>query len=131
MESQVPQILFIERCLALLVDGGMLGIVLLESIFGMPKYRYVVDYLVRHTTIQAIISMPENLFQPNTHAKTCVAICKKETPQAHYPIFMCDVKWCGHDSRGNPTYRIDENGQRIMLDDIPKVAGLYKMGPKR
>jgi type I restriction enzyme M protein len=131
MDSQSPQILFIERCLDLLVDGGTLGIVLLESIFGMPKYRYVVDYLVRNTTIQAIISMPENLFQPNTHAKTCVVICKKEKSNTHYPIFMCDVKWCGHDSRGNPTYRIDDKGQRITLDDIPSVAPLFKMGPKQ
>jgi type I restriction enzyme M protein len=131
LESQSPQILFIERCLDLLVDGGTLGIVLLESIFGMPKYRYVVDYLVQHTTILALISMPENLFQPNTHAKTCVVICKKEVPKQHYPIFMCDVKWCGHDSRGNPTYRVDEQGQRITLDDIPNIADLFKVGPKR
>lgn len=131
MDSQSPQILFIERCLTLLEEGGTLGIVLLESIFGMPKYRYVVDYLVRNTTIQAIVSMPEDLFQPNTHAKTCVLICKKGVPKNRTPVFMCDVRWCGHDSRGNPTYRINENGQRVLLDDIPKVAEIFKLGPKR
>ena len=25
-------------------------------------------------------------------------------------IFMADVKWCGHDSRGNPTIRKDSSG---------------------
>jgi type I restriction enzyme M protein len=129
-DSQTPQILFIERCLSLLVDGGTLGIVLLESIFGMPKYRYVVDYLSKRTKILALVSMPENLFQPNTHAKTCIVICEKTVPKARHPIFMCDVKWCGHDSRGNPTYRLDGQGQRIMLDDIPKVASIYRLGPK-
>ena len=74
--------------------------------------------------------MPENLFQPNTHAKTCVVICEKTIPKGRYPIFMCEVQWCGHDSRGNPTYRIDQNGQRIILDEIPKVAELFKRGPK-
>ena len=130
-DSQTPQILFIERCLDLLVDGGKLGIVLLESIFGMPKYRYVVDYLTTRTKILALVSMPENLFQPHTHAKTCVVICEKTTPKKRHPIFMCDVKWCGHDSRGNETYRLDEKGQRIVLDDIPNVAGIYKLGPKK
>ena len=55
LESQTPQILFIERCLGLLQEGGKLGIVLLESIFGMPKYRYVVDYLTRRTKLLALV----------------------------------------------------------------------------
>ena len=131
LESQTPQILFIERCLGLLQEGGKLGIVLLESIFGMPKYRYVVDYLTRRTKLLALVTMPENLFQPNTHAKTCVVICEKTIPKGRYPVFMCEVQWCGHDSRGNPTYRIDQNGQRVILDEIPKVAELFKRGPKK
>jgi type I restriction enzyme M protein len=131
LEAQTPQILFIERCLALLQDGGKLGIVLLESIFGMPKYRHVVDYLTQRTKVLALVSMPENLFQPHTHAKTCVVICEKAVPKQRHPIFMCDVKWCGHDSRGNPTFRIDQNGKRIILDDIPKVAEIFKLGPKK
>ena len=131
--KQPPQILFIERCLQLLKNSGKLGIVLLESIFGMPKYHYVVDYLERKTKILAIITMPENLFQPNTHAKCCIVICEKvaEPPDEDYPIFMADVKWCGHDSRGNPTTRKDASGKYVLLDDIPNVAPLYYEGPKR
>jgi type I restriction enzyme M protein len=130
-DNQPPQILFIERCLELLKEGGVLGIVLLESIFGMPKYRYVVDFLQRNTNIKSIVTMPENLFQPHTHAKCCVVICEKtSTPSTNYPIFMADVKWCGHDSRGNPTIRKNEDGKDELLDDIPKVADLYKAGVK-
>ncbi|UYO32026.1 restriction endonuclease subunit M [Bacillus halotolerans] len=126
LDKQAPQILFIERCLDLLAPGGKLGIVLLESIFGMPKYRYVVDYLTKRAKIQAIVALPEDLFQPHTHAKTCVVICEKtdEIPD-DYPIFMSDVKWCGHDSRGNPTVRINEDGEQILLDDIPKVSEIF------
>jgi Type I restriction-modification system methyltransferase subunit len=132
-DKQAPQILFIERCLDLLKPGGKLGIVLLESIFGMPKYRYVVDFLTKRTKILAIVSMPEDLFQPHTHAKTCVVVAEKlEHPPAQpYSIFMCEVEWCGHDSRGNPTFRTNEDGQKILLDDIPKVAALYHEGRKK
>ena len=132
LDKQPPQILFIERCLALLKDNGILGIVLLESIFGMPKYRYVVDFLERRTKILAIVAMPEDLFQPHTHAKCCVLICQnKGVTSADDQIFMADVKWCGHDSRGNPTLRKDETGQDILLDDIPNVAATYHKGPIR
>jgi len=112
-DKQPPQLLFIERCFDLLRPGGKLGIVLLESIFGMPKYRYVVDFIIRRSKLLAIVTLPEDLFQPNTHAKTCVVICEKtaEPPPKPYEIFMSDVKWCGHDSRGNPTYTIDTDGK--------------------
>ena len=92
-DKQTPQILFIERCLDFLKDGGKLGIVLLESIFGMPKYRYVVDYLERKTKILAVVTMPEDLFQPHTHAKCCIVICEKvsKPPEKDNIIFMADV----------------------------------------
>lgn len=131
LDKQPPQILFIERCLDLLRDGGRLGIVLLESIFGMPKYRYVVDYINRHAKVLAIVTLPEDLFQPFTHAKTCVLILEKTPPTEPYDIFMCDVKWCGHDSRGNPTWTLDGDGQRILLDEVPQVATLYKAGSNK
>lgn len=130
-DKQPPQILFIERCLDLLRDGGRMGIVLLESIFGMPKYRYVVDYINRRAKILAIVTLPEDLFQPFTHAKTCVVVLEKSPTEEPYDIFMCDVKWCGHDSRGNPTWSLDEGGKRILLDEVPQVAALYHAGPKK
>ena len=130
-EKQPPQILFIERCLDLLRDGGRMGIVLLESTFGMPKYRYVVDYINKKAKILAIVTLPEDLFQPYTHAKTCVVILEKTPSIKAHPIFMCDIKWCGHDSRGNPTWAVDTNGKRVILDEIPDVAALYKAGKSR
>lgn len=128
LDKQPPQILFIERCLDLLKDGGRMGIVLLESTFGMPKYRYVVDYMEKRANIRAIVTLPEDLFQPFTHAKTCVVILEKTKNPVPHDIFMCDVKWCGHDSRGNPTYRVLENGTQELLDEVPLVAGIYKQG---
>ncbi len=131
LDKQTPQILFIERCLALLKPGGKLGIVLLESIFGMPKYQPIVEYITSNSKILAIVTLPEDLFQPYTHAKTCVLICEKTTTtEAHY-IFMADVKWCGHDSRGNPTFVTNELGQRKLLDEIPLVAPLYRKGANK
>lgn len=131
LEKQPPQILFIERCLDLLRDGGRMGIVLLESTFGMPKYRYVVDFITKRAKILAIVTLPEDLFQPFTHAKTCVVILEKTTDQEPNDIFMCDVKWCGHDSRGNPTWIVDEKGNKTLLDEIPSVAALYHAGRKK
>ncbi len=122
LDAQAPQLLFIERCLQLVKQGGRLGIILPESIFGLPKYTYVVNYLRSRYAIVAIVSMPEDLFQPHTHAKTCVVIIEKRPPRHDDDVFMSIVEWCGHDSRGNPTITRDENGDEVHLDDVPKVA---------
>lgn len=74
------------------------------------------NYVEQHARIDAIISMPENLFQPHTHAKTCVVLMTKfdtpdQTVAKDHKIFMAVAKWCGHDSRG----------LEIPYDDIPLI----------
>lgn len=125
VESQPPQLLFVERCLQFLKPDGRLGIVLPESIFGMPTYTYVVQYLQSRCTILGVISMPEDLFQPHTHAKTCVVFIRNSPPPADHEIFMSVVEWCGHDSRGNPTVRRGPDGTEVLLDDVPLVAAKF------
>lgn len=78
------------------------------------------DYVESKAQIEAVISMPENLFQPHTHAKTCVVLMRKltegETIDPNSEIFMAVAKWCGHDSRG----------LEVPYDDIPAIQERYE-----
>jgi type I restriction enzyme M protein len=125
-EHQPPQLLFLERCLQLLKPGGRLGIVLPESILGNPSYEYVVTFLLRSTKVLGVATLPESLFKTSgkggTHTKTCVLFLEKRPESKPYEIFMADVKWCGHDSRGNPTIRKSKAGEYVLLDEVPQVA---------
>jgi type I restriction enzyme M protein len=114
---QSPQILFIERCLQLLKPGGRMGIILPESLFGNPSHEYIVHWLRGQARLIGLISMPEALFQPYTHAKTCVAFIEKTPPVEgeDYSMYMGIVTWCGHDSRG----------LKIPHDDVPHIAHSY------
>jgi type I restriction enzyme M protein len=114
--KQSPQILFIERCLQLLRPGGRLGIILPEGLFGNPSYSYIVEFLRKNTRIISIISMPEELFQPHTHNKTCIVFVERMEPPKDYPIFMGIAKWCGHDSRGN----------NVPYDDVPRITTRFR-----
>ncbi len=125
LDAQMPQLLFIERALQLLKPGGRMGIVLPESILGMPTYSHVVQWLRARCQVVGVVSMPEDLFQPHTHAKTCVLFIKNTPPDAEADIFMSVVEWCGHDSRGNPTIRRAADGSEELLDDVPAVAGTF------
>jgi len=70
--------------------------------------------------------MPEELFQPHTHAKTAVMFVHNSPPRGDDTTFMSVVEWCGHDSRGNPTLKVDPNGREELLDDVPNVAPEFK-----
>lgn len=120
LDAQTPQVLFIEKCLALLEPDGRLGIVAPESMFCNPSHKYIMNYVEKHARIDAVVSMPEELFQPNTHAKTCIVVLtkygKKCKANGDHTIFMAVAKWCGHDSRG----------LEIPFDDIPLIEERYQ-----
>ncbi|MHC4459824.1 MAG: N-6 DNA methylase [Planctomycetota bacterium] len=101
-----PQVLFVERCLSLLKQGGRLGIVLPESIVSNKSYRNVVEYLLKNADIHAVIGMPEALFKTSgkggTHTKTCLLVATKngaKRTRNSETVFMAEAKWCGQDSR--------------------------------
>ncbi|MDQ7794171.1 MAG: N-6 DNA methylase [bacterium] len=56
------EILFIERCLALLNPGGRLGIVLPEGIFNNPSLAYVREFCEDRAFIRAVVSLPQDTF---------------------------------------------------------------------
>lgn len=56
------EILFIERCLALLKPGGSLGIVLPEGIYNNPSLAYVREYVEDRAFIRAVVSLPQETF---------------------------------------------------------------------
>lgn len=129
-EEAAPQIVFLERCLQLLKPGGRMGIVLPESILGNPTYDYITQYLLNETRLLGVVTMPEPLFKTSgkggTHTKVSVLFIQKAKPKEKYSIFMADVKWCGHDSRGNPTRRRNAKGEYVLLDEVPDVAQRFK-----
>jgi type I restriction enzyme M protein len=108
-----------------------MGIVLPESILGNPSYEHLITFIMRHLTVRAVVSMPEALFKTSgkggTHTKVCMLLVEKRRATEPYSIFMADAKWCGHDSRGNPTIRPNEQGQDVLLDDVPEIAARYEL----
>ena len=115
VDAQPPQILFIEKCLKLLNEKGRMCFVSPESIFCNPSHKHIVQFIKERARIAAIISMPEDLFQPFTHAKTCVVFLKKGKSEPSDKIFMAMARYCGHDSRGN----------EISRDDVPVIQEKY------
>ena len=115
-----PQVLFVERCISLLREGGRLGMVIPESVLSNKSYRYVVEFLRRNGTIKAVVGMPESLFKTSgkggTHTKTCLMVfVKSKAPMTSSKVFMAEARWCGKDSRAReiPNDELPEIGERF------------------
>jgi type I restriction enzyme M protein len=101
-----PQVLFIERCLQLLKDGGKLAIIIPETYFHAPKVKYVLDYMRKGNNFVALIDLAHNTFRPYNNAKTILLILEKGRPQQEN-IVMAVAEQIGHDHNGQPMFRYD------------------------
>ncbi|MFY9227944.1 MAG: N-6 DNA methylase [Candidatus Microsaccharimonas sp.] len=123
-----PQILFIERCLQLLRDGGRLGIVLPETFFHAPNMQYVMRYMQKHN-IMWVVDLPHNTFRPHNNAKCLVLVLQKNTPQQEN-INMAVAEQMGHDHQGKEIYRWDPITKTInkneVWDDIRNIISEVK-----
>ncbi len=128
-DKQPPQILFIERIIQLLKEGGRAGIVLPEGIFGNPSDRYIWEYIRKYASVIGIVSLSQETFQPSTHTKTSVLFIEKKK-DSRKNIFMAIANSVGHNKNGKEIYKlnkdgsflIDKNGNKILDDDTPDIA---------
>lgn len=112
--EQDPQTLFIELCLRLLKNEGLMGIVLPEGLFGNKGDGYIWDFLRANGEIVAMIDCPRTAFQPSTDVKTNILFFRKKEhtqPKDNANFKVAIAVHCGHDRRGRKKM---ENG-----DDFP------------
>jgi len=137
--SLPPEQLFIERCLDFLKPGGLLGIVVPNSILSNPGLEWIRRWILQKTYVLASIDLPEETFEPNTGTQTSILILKKKTVEEQrrsedYNVFMAIPEKCGHDRRGNPIFKttpegevqLDVKGRQIIDDQLPDVSNLFR-----
>ncbi len=112
-----PYVLFIERCLDMLLEDGRLAIVLPETVFHAPKTEYIRHFIMKKASIKAIIGLPHNTFRPHCNAKTCLLVLTKTARQTEKVIMSNPVEM-GHDHNGNPLFHPNTE---ILWDDLSAV----------
>ncbi len=112
-----PYVLFIERCLEMTRLGGVIGMVLPESVFHAPTLGYIRQYLLANNNLVAVIDLPHNTFRPHCNAKTCFVVLKKGERQQE-GVIMATPQEMGHDLQGKPLHR---PGTFEVWDDLTVV----------
>ena len=116
--NQKSEILFIERCLQLLKEGGRMAIVLPNGNLENPSLDYLRYYIKQKAKVIAIVNLPQETFIPyGTGVKTSLLFLEKDSKneEKQYPIFFGRVTKLGYqgNKNGTPLYQKDKYGQTI------------------
>lgn len=110
-ESEELDILFVEKCIDLLREGGNLFIVLPEGLLNNRKYRYFREWLMKRVYLLTSISLPEGAFIPfgKSVSKTCILGVRKRAasdPELYRPshAFLGRAREIGYEI-GKTNYR--------------------------
>lgn len=123
-DKENPQVIFIERDLQMLKDGGKMAIILPETYCHAPSTKYIIKHIAENNNIFAVVDLPHNTFRPHCNAKCVVLFIEKNMPQQD-EITMGVVEEMGHNHLGKPIYRIDRATHTItdvLWDDTNIVA---------
>jgi len=124
-KSQLTEVLFLERCLRLLKSGGILGIVIPDSVLTNTSLRYVRDFLKENSRIIAAVSVPRETFMPyGSGVKASLLFLQKKDLEGKVQqgdVFMAIAENIGYDATGRSTGKSD-------LSDILQKFRLFSGG---
>ena len=135
-------ILFIERVLDMLKEGGRAVIVLPQGIFNNSNEKYVRKFITSRARILAVVGLHGNSFKPHTGTKTSLLFLRKYRADelvTDYPIFFATSKVTFKDNSGEYIYLTDANGDvlydadhnPVYQSDLPMIAEAYEDWAKK
>ena len=97
VNSQVPDILFVEKVIRILKPGGRAAIVLPDGDFENPSLSYFRKYLIDNVRIDAVVSLPDGTFIPyGTGVKSSILFFTKKKMNENYNVFYGKVSKLGY-----------------------------------
>lgn len=139
LNGQVTEILFLERCLSLLREGGRMGIVLPNGSFENSSLEYLRYYIKQKAKVLAVVNLPSETFIPyGTGVKTSLLFLEKDSAnqEKQYKVFFGKIKKLGYqgNKNGTPVYKkdnfgnllLDSQNQAMIDEDFSMVITDYK-----
>lgn len=128
LNSNAPEVLFIEACYNFLKPGGKLAIVLPDGILGNPNTEGVRKWILEHFKLMASVDLPVETFLPQVGVQASLLFLQKKTDaemlvpieQEDYDVFMAIVEKVGKDRRGAPIYVKDDDGAEILFSEVKR-----------
>ncbi|MDB5583794.1 MAG: hypothetical protein JWR80_8970 [Bradyrhizobium sp.] len=130
-------VVFFERALELLEEGGKMAIVLPETFLFSSSFRWFVEWMCSTVTITHVIDIPMLAFEEYCRAKTCLLFVRKAPAPIGHRIIMSYPRSIGQDKRGQPVRKMGIAGRRDgeldneLLEATQKIVGRLYRGEAR
>ncbi|NBI12111.1 N-6 DNA methylase [[Haemophilus] felis] len=134
-------VLFIERNLDFLKDGGRMAIVLPQGRFNNSSDKAIREFIAKRCRILAVVGLHGNVFKPHTGTKTSVLFVQKWHDELcpkveDYPIFFATMQSPSKDNSGDKIFVrhpdgspvLDSHGHLIVKHDLFNHDGLTQDG---
>lgn len=136
LQSNAPEVLFIEQCYRLLKPGGKMAIVLPDGILGNPNMEQTRIWILRHFKLLASVDLPVETFLPQVGVQASLLFLQKKTSaealvpieEEDYDVFMAIVEKVGKDRRGVPIYEKDDDGAELLFPHTKEWIGYTNSG---
>ena len=132
-QGVAPELLFLERCIQWVADGGVVGIVMAKGQLDNKEALAARTLLLDSCRILAVVNLHEDTFEPFCGSKASVIIAQKGAHPDAYPVFMAISNKIGQTSRGVPVFKRDdqgryilENGERVLDEDLSDIVLAYR-----
>lgn len=129
-KSRRRSVLFTERCVDLLAPGGVLGIVLDDSVLNQAANCDVRQLLLERGQVESVVSLPEVTFMPYSTAKSSIVVFRKlgSGRRAHHVTVFAEAREVGRKANGDALFGDDRDvdGRQILLSDLPDIATVLK-----
>lgn len=121
-------VLFIERCLDMLKEEGILGIIIDDGVLSLQSNADVRDLILKRSEVLAVISLPETAFMPYASVSTSILVLKKKSrPHDRQITFFARAESIGRKANGDPDVYYDEQGNARLNSSLPDILSAWKL----
>ncbi len=117
-EPQKPDELFVRHMIESARDGGRIACIVGETLLFHKTYTDFRGWLLEHVTVEAIISLPQGVFNPYTDVKTSILLLQKSKAPANHETWLVDLQ--------NDGFDLNLRRMPVAQNDIPRVKRLWE-----
>ena len=117
-EPKKPDELFVRHMIESVREGGRIACIVGETLLFHRTYAAFRGGMLENITVEAIISLPQGVFNPYTDVKTSILLLAKKKPSKGHKTWLVDLQKDGFD--------LNLRRSPIPENDIPRVKRLWE-----
>lgn len=117
-EPNKPDEYFIKHMIESTKKGGRIACIVGETVLFHKAYKSFREHILSNYAVEAIISLPQGVFNPYTDVKTSILLINRSTSPIHHKTWLVDLQSDG--------FELNSQRNAISNNDIPKVKRLWE-----